>query len=95
MCTYVYIYRLLSYNIFVYFYQIFPICFKRLIGLIVSIMNEIQKSGISVEPKSGQCPSNLTGIPAPSTSNETAEAFNKFLISVSLPVMILIDYYER
>ncbi|KAF7407327.1 hypothetical protein HZH66_001864 [Vespula vulgaris] len=62
-------------------FQIFPICFKRLIGLIVSIMNEIQKSGISVEPKSGQCPSNLTGIPAPSTSNETAEAFNKFLIS--------------
>ncbi|XP_015174609.1 PREDICTED: glutamate receptor ionotropic, kainate 3 [Polistes dominula] len=62
-------------------FQIFPICFKRLIGLLVSVMNEIQKSGISVEPKSGQCPSDLTINPEPSTSNETSEAFNKFLMS--------------
>ncbi|KAK2580489.1 hypothetical protein KPH14_006227 [Odynerus spinipes] len=63
-------------------FEIFPNYFKRLIGLIVSIMNEVQKSGISVEPKSGQCSSDSsTMTPAPPASNETAEAFHKYLMS--------------
>ncbi|CAD1477130.1 unnamed protein product [Heterotrigona itama] len=57
--------------------QIFSYYFKRLIGLIVSLMSDLQASGTSVEPKTGQCLSQNTG----QASNLTSEAFNKNLIA--------------
>ncbi|XP_012347986.1 ionotropic receptor 25a isoform X2 [Apis florea] len=57
--------------------KIFSNYFKRLIGLIVSLMSELQASGISVEPKSGKCLSNFTN----QTSNVTIEAFNKNILA--------------
>ncbi|XP_014484092.1 PREDICTED: glutamate receptor ionotropic, kainate 2 isoform X2 [Dinoponera quadriceps] len=58
-------------------FKIFPFYFKRLIGLIVSLMSDVQKAGISVEPRTGQCSSNNS---APA-SNTTAETFNKILMT--------------
>lgn len=60
--------------------QIFPYYFKRLIGLIVSLMSDLQRTGVSVEPKVGQCSSTNTT----PTSNITAETFNKILMTVSV-----------
>ncbi|XP_076162009.1 ionotropic receptor 8a [Ptiloglossa arizonensis] len=58
--------------------QIFPHYFRRLLGLLVNLMSELQKSGISVEPKSSRCNSpNATQ----TISNTTSEAFNKNLIA--------------
>ncbi|XP_032670681.1 ionotropic receptor 25a [Odontomachus brunneus] len=58
-------------------FKIFPFYLKRLIGLIVSLMSDVQKAGISVEPKTGQC-SSTNSTPA---SNSTAETFNKILMT--------------
>ncbi|EFN81309.1 Glutamate receptor, ionotropic kainate 5 [Harpegnathos saltator] len=58
-------------------FKIFPFYFKRLIGLIVSLMSDVQKAGVSVEPKTGQC-SSYNSTPA---SNVTAETFNKILMT--------------
>ena len=60
--------------------QIFPHYFKRLIGLIVSLMSDVQRGGVSVAAKTGQCdkPVNSTSI-----SNITMETFNKILMTVS------------
>ncbi|XP_043249876.1 ionotropic receptor 25a [Colletes gigas] len=58
--------------------QIFPHYFRRLLGLLVSLMSDLQKSGISVEPKSTRCNSpNATQ----TFSNHTSETFNKNLIA--------------
>ncbi|XP_053972088.1 ionotropic receptor 25a [Hylaeus volcanicus] len=58
--------------------QIFPQYFRRLLGLLVNLMSELQKSGISVEPKPTRCNSpNATQ----TVSNATSEAFNKNLIA--------------
>ncbi|XP_017892674.1 ionotropic receptor 25a [Ceratina calcarata] len=58
-------------------FQIFSHYFKRLIGLLVNMMSDLQKSGISVEPKSGKCSAeNQT-----QASNVTSEAFNKNLLA--------------
>nr|XP_003700444.1 PREDICTED: glutamate receptor ionotropic, kainate 2 [Megachile rotundata] len=56
---------------------IFSYYFKRLIGLIVNLMSELQKSGVSVEPKSGRCSSSNISQP----SNLTSEAFNKNILA--------------
>ncbi|XP_076224221.1 ionotropic receptor 8a isoform X2 [Nomia melanderi] len=58
--------------------QIFSYYFRRLLGLIVSLMTDLQKSGISVEAKRGQCSSANVTQPA---SNATSEAFNKNLLA--------------
>ncbi|XP_020285886.1 ionotropic receptor 25a isoform X1 [Pseudomyrmex gracilis] len=59
-------------------FKIFPYYFKRLIGLIVSLMSDVQRTGVSVAPKTGQCdkPVNITSV-----SNITAETFNKILMT--------------
>ncbi|XP_076619058.1 ionotropic receptor 8a [Colletes latitarsis] len=58
--------------------QIFPHYFRRLLGLLVSLMSDLQKSGINVEPKSIRCNSpNATQ----TFSNHTSETFNKNLIA--------------
>ncbi|XP_029173656.1 ionotropic receptor 25a isoform X2 [Nylanderia fulva] len=59
-------------------FKIFPFYFKRLIGLIISLMSDVQKAGVSVTPKTGQCdkPIDPTLI-----SNATAETFNKILMT--------------
>ncbi|CAK9815491.1 Ionotropic receptor 25a [Anthophora quadrimaculata] len=57
--------------------QIFPHYFKRLIGLIVNLMSELQKSGISVQPKTGRCSQSN----ASQASNLTSEAFNKNILA--------------
>ncbi|XP_046146027.1 ionotropic receptor 25a isoform X1 [Osmia bicornis bicornis] len=57
---------------------IFSNYFKRLVGLVVSLMSELQKSGISVEPKTGRCSSPNSSQTA---SNITSEAFNKNILA--------------
>ncbi|XP_024225398.1 ionotropic receptor 25a isoform X2 [Bombus impatiens] len=57
--------------------QIFSHYFKRLVGLIVSLMSDLQASGISVEPKTGRCPSPNTS----QASNLTSEAFNNNILA--------------
>ncbi|XP_025995684.2 LOW QUALITY PROTEIN: glutamate receptor 4 [Solenopsis invicta] len=59
-------------------FKIFPYYFKRLIGLIVSLMSDVQRSGISVAPKTGQCDKPVSPT---SVSNITAETFNKILMT--------------
>lgn len=51
-------------------------------------MSDVQKAGISVEPKTGQC-SSTNSTPA---SNVTAETFNKILMTVSI---VEIDFKIR
>ncbi|KOX78574.1 Glutamate receptor, ionotropic kainate 1 [Melipona quadrifasciata] len=57
--------------------KIFSRYFRRLIGLVVSLMSDLQASGTSVEPKTGRCFSQN----ASQASNLTSEAFNKNLIA--------------
>ncbi|KAK9303879.1 hypothetical protein QLX08_004603 [Tetragonisca angustula] len=57
--------------------KIFSLYFRRLIGLVVSLMSDLQASGTSVEPKTGRCFSEN----ASQASNITSEAFNKNLIA--------------
>ncbi|KAM0731734.1 Ionotropic receptor 25a [Formica fusca] len=59
-------------------FKIFPYYFKRLIGLIVSLMSDVQKAGVSVKPKTGQCDKSIEPT---SISNITAETFNKILMT--------------
>ncbi|XP_066591382.1 ionotropic receptor 25a isoform X2 [Prorops nasuta] len=58
-------------------FQIFPYYFRGLISLIVNVLNDVQKSGVSVEGKRGQCnvANNST------VSNATRESFVKNLNS--------------
>ncbi|XP_043516551.1 ionotropic receptor 25a isoform X3 [Frieseomelitta varia] len=57
--------------------KIFTLYFRRLIGLVVSLMSDLQASGTSMEPKTGRCFSQN----ASQASNLTSEAFNKNLIA--------------
>ncbi|OAD59386.1 Glutamate receptor, ionotropic kainate 2, partial [Eufriesea mexicana] len=57
--------------------QIFQYYFKRLVSLVVSLMSELQKSGVSVEPKTGKCSS----ANEKQASNFTSEAFNKNILA--------------
>ncbi|XP_046753851.1 glutamate receptor ionotropic, kainate 4 isoform X2 [Diprion similis] len=59
-------------------FQTFPRYFKRLIGLLVSVMSEVQKSGVTVEPKVINCKNNEDVV---STDNTTVEAFKKNLLT--------------
>ncbi|KYN04416.1 Glutamate receptor, ionotropic kainate 2 [Cyphomyrmex costatus] len=59
-------------------FKIFPHYFKRLIGLIVSLMSDVQRGGVSVTPKTGQCDKSVNST---STSNITVETFNKILMT--------------
>ncbi|XP_012263496.2 ionotropic receptor 25a [Athalia rosae] len=58
-------------------FQTFPRYFKRLIGLLVSVMSEVQKSGVTIEPKKINC---NQGIEV-STDNATVQAFKKNLLT--------------
>ncbi|EZA57395.1 ObirIr8a [Ooceraea biroi] len=60
-------------------FKIFPYYFKRLIGLIVSLMSDVQRTGVNVQPRTGQCDKSATSIP--STSNVLGETFNKILMT--------------
>ncbi|KAL6267005.1 hypothetical protein P5V15_000085 [Pogonomyrmex californicus] len=59
-------------------FKIFPHYFKRLIGLIVSLMSDVQRTGVSVAPKTGQCDKSVSPT---SVSNITVETFNKILMT--------------
>ncbi|XP_046615060.1 uncharacterized protein LOC124302692 [Neodiprion virginianus] len=55
----------------------FPRYFKRLIGLLISVMSEVQKSGVTVEPKVINCKNKEDVL----TDNTTVEAFKKNLLT--------------
>ncbi|XP_036139677.1 ionotropic receptor 25a isoform X3 [Monomorium pharaonis] len=59
-------------------FKIFPYYFKRLIGLIVSLMSDVQRAGVSVAAKTGQCDKPVSPT---SVSNITVETFNKILMT--------------